>query len=67
MLLTDFRYAVQAREQSAHAAEVIIEPTSLWSRLWTVLADLSPGVIAFESAHVTHADSARFTEGGARW
>lgn len=67
VLLTDFRYAVQSREQSGHAAEVIIEATSLWSRLWTLLADLKVATLGFESAHVTHADAARFLDGGARW
>jgi len=66
VLITDFRYAVQSREQSAHAADVIIEGTSLWARLWTTLAELKVGAIGFESAHVTHADAMRFLEGGAR-
>ena len=66
VLLTDFRYAVQSREQAAHAAEIIIEPVSLWKRLWALLPELKAGVVAFESAHTTHADAGRFTEAGAR-
>jgi Xaa-Pro aminopeptidase len=71
LLLTDFRYSTQAATEAGGVARVVIEPTSLWSRLWTELPAM-PDVesIAFESAHVTHADFQRLAEpsqGGARW
>ena len=71
VLLTDFRYSIQANVEAGAVARVIIEPTSLWSRLWAELPAM-PDVesIAFESAHVTHADYQRLVEppqGGAKW
>lgn len=72
LLLTDFRYATQVKHEVAAGVRVVIEPNSLWSALWTQLTSLGDRVqvVAFESAHVTHHDSARFTDAGgdgARW
>jgi Xaa-Pro aminopeptidase len=67
VLLTDFRYTEQAKEQAGDVMRVVIEPTSLWSRLWAVLPALDAGVMAFESAHVTHADYQRFVDSGSHW
>jgi Xaa-Pro aminopeptidase len=73
LLLTDFRYAVQVKAEVGHAARVIIEATSLWSRLFTALADLGPlDAIGFESPHLPHADVQRLLEShregpGWRW
>lgn len=68
LLITDFRYRAQARAEASAVALVEIEPSSLWSRLWASLPRLGvSGVIAFESAHVTHADAQRFADAGARW
>jgi Xaa-Pro aminopeptidase len=71
LLLTDFRYSIQAVAEAGGSARVVIEPTSLWSRLWAELPAM-PEVesIAFESAHLTHADFQRLVEpaqGGTRW
>jgi Xaa-Pro aminopeptidase len=70
LLLTDFRYSIQANDEAGGVARVVIEPTSLWSRLWAELPAMRDvQSIAFESAHVTHADSQRLAEppkGGAR-
>jgi Xaa-Pro aminopeptidase len=71
LLLTDFRYSIQAGAEAGAVARVVIEPNSLWSRLWTELPALR-GVrsIAFESAHLTHTDFLRLAEpaaGGSRW
>ena len=71
LLLTDFRYSIQANAEAGAVARVVIEPTSIWARLWVELPMLR-GVesIAFESAHVTHADFQRLVEppqGGSRW
>lgn len=66
VLLTDFRYAAQVKQEVAAAVRVVIETSSLWARLWSELRKMkSVQVIAFESAHVTHQDSVRFVaEGG---
>ena len=37
LLLTDFRYSIQANAEVNGVTRVIIEPTSLWSRLWAEL------------------------------
>lgn len=61
VLLTDFRYAAQVKHEVSKAVRVVIEPSSLWTRLWTELrAHRKVRVVAFESAHVTHQDSVRF-------
>ncbi|HRQ79116.1 MAG TPA: aminopeptidase P family protein [Gemmatimonadaceae bacterium] len=71
LLLTDFRYAAQVKHEVAPEVQVIIEQMSLWTRLWKELKQLPRvQVIAFETAHVTHQDAAKFVvEGseGAQW
>lgn len=71
MLLTDFRYATQVKHEVAHGVGCVIEQHSLWTRLWAELRALpSVQVLAFESAHVTHQDAARFVDAageGGRW
>ena len=71
LLLTDFRYSIQANAEAGAVARVVIEPASLWARLWVELPSMR-GVesIAFESAHVTHTDFQRLVDppqGGSRW
>lgn len=68
VLITDFRYRTQAREEVGEYAQVEIEGTSLWSRLWAMLPRMA-GVtqVAFESAHMSHADYQRLIDSGARW
>jgi Xaa-Pro aminopeptidase len=71
LLLTDFRYATQVKHEVVEGVRTIIESASLWTRLWTELQAL-PGtkVLAFETAHVTHQDAARFLDAasdGSRW
>ncbi len=66
LLLTDFRYAAQVKLEVAPEVRVAIEQNSLWVRLWSELKALPRvEVIAFESAHVTHQDAARFVGEGA--
>ncbi len=71
LLLTDFRYATQVKHELSAGVRAVVEAQSLWTRLWSELKAM-PGaqVLAFESAHVTHHDSARFLEAtsdGSRW
>lgn len=65
LLLTDFRYAAQAPQESASAAEVIVERASVWDRLSRELARRVAGPIAFE-AHVTTVREAERLEASAR-
>ena len=63
LLLTDFRYLIQANAEAGEVARVVIEPVSIWSRLSTELPLMrSVRSIGFESAHVTHADFQRLAE-----
>ena len=66
LLLTDFRYATQVKHEVADEVRVVIDGNSLWTRLWSELKTLERvRVIAFESAHVTHQESAKFVGEGA--
>lgn len=70
VLLTDFRYEAQAREEVGGAARVVVEPASLWTGLWREMAR-GGGVeaVGFESAHLLHRDFARLLDPqqGGRW
>jgi Xaa-Pro aminopeptidase len=66
VLITDFRYATQVKLEVTPAARVVIEQVSLWTRLWAELRALPKvRVVAFETAHVTHQESAKFAGEGA--
>lgn len=71
ILLTDFRYASQVKTEVGDFAQVVIEPLSLWTRLWVELKQRPLlEVLAFETAHLTHQDAAKFTDptgDGSRW
>ena len=71
LLLTDFRYAAQVRQEVHPAVQCLIEPASLWAGLWRELPKRSGvATIAFETAHSTHQEAARFLEPGSeggRW
>jgi Xaa-Pro aminopeptidase len=70
LLITDFRYDTQAREEAGDVARLRIENVSLWTALWNELPSLPRlAVIGFESAHVTHHDFGRLLaeSEGARW
>ncbi|MBL0940779.1 MAG: aminopeptidase P family protein [Gemmatimonadaceae bacterium] len=67
-LLTDFRYATQVESEVGSSATVRIEPSSLWTGLWSLLgATVGVERIGFESAHLLHRDFSRILEQGARW
>lgn len=68
LLVTDFRYATQVRDEVGSFARVSIESQNLWTGLWTGLASLQGVVIlGFESAHLLHRDFQRLLEAGSRW
>jgi Xaa-Pro aminopeptidase len=68
LLVTDFRYATQVRDEVGDVARVTIESQSLWNGLWRTLPQL-PGVevIGFESGHLLHRDFERLLSAGAAW
>lgn len=68
LLISDFRYQTQIREEVGDLARTLIEAQSLWTGLWHQLAQM-PGleVLGFESSHVLHRDFQRLLEAGARW
>ena len=68
VLITDFRYKTQVRDEIGDLARVAIEPQSLWTGLWQQLAQIANvNVAGFESAHLLHRDFQRLLESGARW
>lgn len=68
LFVTDFRYETQVADEIGGAADVLIEPTSLWTGLWDRLPRLqSVEIIGFESAHLVHRDFQRLLNQGSRW
>ena len=71
LLVTDFRYDEQARQQSGAVARVEIEGTSVWDRLFKELPTVTSGtldLIGFEAHAITVKDAERLSTGpGASW
>lgn len=67
VLLTDFRYKTQARNECPAAVRVRIESASLWTGVWQTLADLGVQTAGFESHHLAHRDFQRLLEQGDRF
>ena len=68
VLITDFRYQTQVRDEVGDLARVSIESSSLWAGLWQQLAQLgSAQVLGFETSHIQHRDFQRLVENGSRW
>jgi Xaa-Pro aminopeptidase len=68
VLITDFRYQTQVKDEVGDFARVIIQAQSLWAGLWQQLPQLANLEVAgFESAHLLHRDFQRLLEAGARW
>jgi Xaa-Pro aminopeptidase len=59
VLVTDFRYAVQAPAEAGDAASVEVDQQSVWDRLGRVLAALPQGSIGFEAHVLTVKDAER--------
>lgn len=62
VLVTDFRYAVQAPQESATVARVEIDQSNVWDRLFKVIG-ADAGAIGFESQVATVADVERIAAG----
>ena len=68
LLVTDFRYATQVKEEVGDPARVAIEAQSLWTGVWRQMADMTGlEVVGFESAYLVHRDFERLLNAGARW
>ena len=68
LLITDFRYQTQARDEVGDVARVVIEPQSLWAGLWSRIAEMPYVQTAgFESTHLVHRDFQRLLDAGGRW
>jgi Xaa-Pro aminopeptidase len=68
ILITDFRYAVQAPRETGDQARVEIDQASVWDRLKRVLGERAAGPLGYE-AHVTTVKERDRLEGlgPARW
>ncbi|HYU28878.1 MAG TPA: aminopeptidase P family protein [Gemmatimonadales bacterium] len=71
LLVTDFRYDEQARQQCGAVARVEIEGTSVWERLFKELPTVTSGtlsLIGFEAHALSVKDAERLSSGpGASW
>jgi len=68
LLVTDFRYDEQARAETAGAARVEVERTSVWDRLFKEMGRLGPlETVGFEAHALTVRDVERFTAAGKSW
>jgi len=69
LVVTDFRYAEQAREEASAVARVEIEGASVWDRLFKELPSLGAlGVVGYEAHALTVKDAERLTAAKAwRW
>jgi Xaa-Pro aminopeptidase len=65
LLVTDFRYAEQARDEAGAVARVEIEGASVWDRLFKELPTLGPlATVGYEAHAITVKDAERFAAGG---
>ena len=62
VLITDFRYAMQAPQEACSAARVEIDQTSVWQRLTKLLGAAPPAVLGIESHALTVRDAERVRE-----
>jgi Xaa-Pro aminopeptidase len=61
VLITDFRYAMQAPAEAAGAAEVEVDQKSVWDRLARVLGSWPGGTLAIEAHALTVRDAERIS------
>ena len=68
LLVTDFRYDEQAREEAGGAARVEVERTSVWDRLFREMSRLGPlETVGFEGHALTVREAERLVAGGKPW
>lgn len=62
VLVSDFRYAVQAEQEAGSSAVIEIDRTSVWERLRRVLEKDPPATLAIEAHAVTVQEAGRISE-----
>jgi Xaa-Pro aminopeptidase len=68
LLVTDFRYDEQARQEAGPVARVVVERTSVWDRLFKELPGLgSLGTLGYEAHAITVRDAGRLNGQGEAW
>lgn len=67
LLVTDFRYQTQVRDEVGDFARVTIDLASVWNSFWRILPELACTTMGFESAHLPHKDFSRLLMQGDRW
>lgn len=68
LLVTDFRYDEQARDEAGAVARIEVESTSVWERLFRELPSLGTlGWIGYEAHALTVKDADRFATVGKLW
>src|SRR5256712_6024510 len=67
-LVTDFRYAGQARAEAGAVARVEVDSTSVWDRFFKELATLGPlDTLGYEAHALSVHDAERFAQAGKAW
>lgn len=59
VLISDFRYAVQAQQEAGEVAAIEIDQVSVWDRLARVLAGAAPELVGIEAHALTVRDAER--------
>ena len=68
LLVTDFRYDVQARAEAGAVARVEVDPANVWERLFRELGSLGPlAAIGYEAHALTIKDGERLAQAGKAW
>src|SRR6266568_8456529 len=68
LLVTDFRYAEQARGEAGAVARIEVDSTSVWDRFFQELATLGPlGTLGYEAHALSVHDAERFAQAGKAW
>jgi Xaa-Pro aminopeptidase len=67
VLITDFRYQTQVKDEVGDFARVTIDLVSTWNALWRLMPELRVTTVGFESAQLLHRDFARLMQQGDQW
>src|SRR2546425_5617216 len=68
LLVTDFRYDAQAREEAGAVARIEVDSTSVWDRFFKELATLGPlTTLGYEAHALSVHDAERFAQAGKAW
>src|SRR3989442_6468965 len=68
LLVTDFRYDAQAREEAGAVARIEVDSTSVWDRFFKELATLGPlTTLGYEAHALSVHDAERVAQAGKVW